>query len=921
VNKKIIFLLLFFLSGGLFLQLPKAFASTFTGAYVKLDNQTPNAALFGTVCAQPSSAGAGTENQVTIAFPDDFTVSVNPSDWTTDVSNLPSGATIWPSIGKTATGVSGQSVTFSSGDLTSTNLYCFNFTGASSTTGSTGSDKTGTITSKNSSNATIDSTTYAVSLLANNQIGINATVPPTASYLPISIESITTGNNFPQDTVLDYKITYGLLATVPFPLTIQAQWSQGIIQGSLVPSVDILDYVVGSASDAYDATPAVVDTVNRTITWTINSFPANTINQTLTFALKTNDAYTGDSSVSFDVSSRAISDSTVTPDQTITQNYLYNNASLVPTITVIPTPAPPSGMTTTPTPIPTAITPIIPQPLTFSGVSVYSISQSDAQISIFINNSSTLTINYGLTPSSLSKKIISLSPQTQILVDLPNLQPDSDYYFEVIAKDSSGNAVKSDIFTFRTAAVSEAPTVNTTTLVASSNNNILTSPISAAAATKKANNSTIVIPVASEFLIQFSLNKIALIKSVQAFIVNKNVLAANTFQSTSAGSNYVNLVEIRPGVYTGKLLSQPDPGNYEIYARIIDYSGNINIQKIADLNVVSKFKVLTKGTQQPIEDARILFYLYNSTSKTYNVISPSILPLTNPSFSLFDGTINITLPQGKYKTEISAIGYKNQTIEFAISPQSDYPTVYLTPSANLLTMAQYYLSTLSDAFISSQIFFQQQAQSSRLFDLTAIGGIIFLIGITILSISTRTHISVLYFPYFLYYKLIILFKRDKARILFGEVIDKKTEIPISRAKVYLSAPNGNHVLVSLVTNKLGEFYYKNPEGLDYKITVIKEGYSSSEPWKFINNQIKEIPKILKMEEQGKPHPSILEIITLYAEDFLGMLMEFLIIFGFFVQIYFILTFGIWKVILPLFITILNLILITVFLYKPRKLYD
>ena len=917
MNRKIIFLLLFFLSAGLFLQLPAAFASTFTSASLKLDQQTPNAALSGTVCAQPSSAGAGTEAKVTITFPSDFAVSANTANWTTDTNNLPSGAIIWPDIGGVASSVSGQSVTFASGDLTSTNLYCFNFTGISSTTGNAGNDKTGTITSKNFSNVTIDSTTYAISILANNQIGISATVPPAISDLPISIESTTTGDNFPQDTTLDYKINYGLLATVAFPVTIQAQWSQGTIQGSLIPSVDVLDYVVGSASDAYGATPAVVDTVNRTITWTINSFPGSTTNQTVSFKLKTNDSYSDNNSVSFNVSARAISDSTVTPDQTVTQDYLYN-ASLnpVPTSTPTPTPAPSSSTTgnaPTPTPSPS-------QPLTFSGISTYSISQSGTSISISTNNNSTLTISYGLSPNSLSQKIISLSSQTQALIDFPGLQPDTNYYFTVTGQDSSGDITKSDIFTFRTAVVSEAPTIDVGTLVATSNNNVLTSANSQTANAGNLKNATIVIPVANSFSIQFSLTKITLIKSVQAFIVNKNVLAASTFKASSTNPNYVNLVEVQPGVYAGKLLSQPDPGNYEVYARIIDYNGNITIQKIADLNVVSKFTIVAKGTHRPVENARILFYLYNSQSKTYTVISPSILPLVNPSLSLSDGTVNVTLPQGKYKTEISAIGYVNQSVEFTIAPQSGYPIIYLTPNSSILSIAQYYLSTLADAFISTQIFFQQQAQSSRLFDLSAVGAVIFLIGITILSISARTHIAVLYIPYFLYFKLIILFKKDKARIIFGQVVDKKTEIPISRAKVYLSAPNGSHVLASLVTNKLGEFYYKNPKSLDYKITVLKEGYSSPEPWEFINNKVKAIPTVLRMEEQEKPHHSIVEIIMVYAEDFLGMFMEFLIIFGLFVQIYFVVTFGIWKVALPLSITIVNLILIITYIYRPRRLY-
>jgi hypothetical protein len=925
MNKKIIFLLLFFLSAGLFFKLPSAFASTFTSTSVRLDHSTANAALSGTVCAQPSSADDGTENKVIITFPSNFTISANASNWTTDTNNLPSGANLWPSIGITATNVSGQSVTFSSADLTLNALYCFNFTGSSSTTGNTGNDKIGTVTTKNSSNTTIDSTTYAVSILASNQIGISATVPPTMTYLPISIESTTNGDNFPQNSTLNYKITYGSLATVAFPLTIQAQWSQGTIAGSPAPSVDIVDYAVGSASEGYDSTPAIVDTVNDTITWTIPSFPGNTLNKTVTFSLKTNNSYAGYSSVSFDVSARAISDSTITPDKTVTKKYLYNS-SFEPTPT--PTSAPTSnttaantgtvtGVTPTPTPTSTAKAP------SFSAITVDSLSQSQAQIAIDTNSNSTFTIKYGTTPTSLAQNIISLTSLTENSITLPDLLPDTNYYFKVVAKDASGETTNSDTFVFKTAAISETPIIDQQSLLATSNNNILVNPANAGSPSggQPTKNDSITIPKSSTLDIQFSLKKYIAVKSIQA-IVESKVLGASTFfvQEAEASTNFANLVEISPGVYSGRLMSLPTPGAYTIYIRIIDYNGNIIKQKLADLTITPKLAVYNKTTKAGIENAKALLYLYNEGTRTYEVISPQLLPISNPLFSQVSGEYNIVLPYGKYRAEISAIGYKNQTIEFAIAPDGGYPTIYLTPNSNILSVVQYYWSTLSDALISSQIYFQQLAQSSRLFNLSTVVAVIFLLGTTILSISARTHIAIPYIPYFLYFKLILLFKKGKARIIFGEVIDEKTEIPISRANVFLSSPDGKRVLVALKTNKLGEFYYKNSKGLNYKISVIKEGYSAPEPWEFVNNKVKQIPTILKMEAQGKPHHSFLEIILLYAEDFLGMCVEFLIIFDLLVQTYFIFTFGIWKVAPFITITIINLILIITYLYKPRRIY-
>lgn len=926
MKRKIISLLLFFLFIGV-LPLVKVFSNPFDTAYVRLNNQTPNSALSGTVCAQTSSTG--TEAKVAITFPDTFTISTSPSDWTTDINNLPTGATAWPGIGAVASGVANKSITFASSDLSPDTLYCFNFAGASSTTGTTGTDQVGIITTKNSSNTTIDSTTYAVAIVENNQISVTASVPPQVSDLPITIESLDSGTQFPQYTTLSYQITYGLNTVAPFPLTIQAQWSQGTIEGDSTPSVDILDYVVGSASNAYGDTAPVIDTVNRTITWSISSFPANTTGQTVTFQLETTKGYTGASTVSFTVSARATADSTVTPDENVSQTYLYD-ASLEPT----PTPTPSSTPTPTPTTTTTTSTTITPTPtvtptpapsaFAFSNIYVYSISQSQAQIDIATNRESTSIVYYGASATNLTQSLTSSLALTERIVTLTNLSPDTTYYFKVISTDTYGNKITSDIFIFKTAVPSEAPAVDTQSLIVTSNNNILTSPnLRPTASPSKPSNvlpkPTLVVPISTEFTIQFSLIKTTLIKSIVAFIVNKNVLAAST--TRTEGTSSVALFETQPGVYTGKLLSLPDPGNYEIYVRLIDYNGNITVQKIADLKIVNKFTIFDKVSHKAIEKARVLLYLYNSQSRTYEIISQGILPITNPSYSLPDGTVDITLPPGKYRAEILALGYDSNTVNFSIDYTGDnYPTVYLNPQPfNLSTTIQYYFGTLSDAFLASQTFFRQQAQSSHLFDLTTIGALIFLIVITTLSISARTHIEILYLPYFLYFKFILLFKKDVRRIVFGRVIDEKTDEPITRANIYLSTLDGKQVLVNLISNKLGEFYYNNANGLDYRITASKEGYSLVKPWDFYNNVVHEIPATIKMQLLGKPHYSFFSMIRFYLEDFLGMLMEFLLIFGFFLEIYFISTFGFVKA-APFFaITVINILLVAFFLYKPRQL--
>jgi hypothetical protein len=927
MNKKIIFLLLFFLFTGFLWKVPLTQASSFTNAYLRLDGQTANAPLSGTVCAQASSVGAGTEAKVTITFPSDFSISANTNNWTTHVNNLPSDATAWPSIGTVSTTVLGQAVTFTSGDLTTNTLYCFNFTSSSSTTGTAGTDKTGTITTKNSSNATIDSTTYYLAILSDNQIEVTATVPPDTSYLPIAIESTTPGSNFPQNTTLDYKITYGLLTIGSFPLTIQAQWSQGTIAGSPAPSVDILNYVVGSASNAYNNTPAVVDTVNRTITWTIISFPGNTTNQTITFQLKTNNSYTGNQLVSFDINARAMSESTVTPDQTVTQDYLYD-ASLEPTPTATPaptaTPTPGASTTTTATtstPTPTATPTPAPAAFAFSNVNIYSLTQSQAQIRATTNRNATSTITYGTSASNLNQSVTSLTPLEEATLTLPNLAPDTTYYFKVAATDSYGNIIRSDIFTFKTAIVSEVVLVDQQSLIVTSNNNFLVNP-QAQKAIGQPQKNAIVVPYSTNFEIQFSLAKQIPVKSIQAIVRNKNVLGANTFSIpvAEAASNYVDLVQTQPGIYTGRLKSLPNPGFYEILVRIVDFNGNISEQKISDLTVTTHFMVYNKSDKQGIENAKVLLYLYNPQTKVYDLIPPQILPLPNPTYSLADGTVEIVFPPAKYKVEVSAIGYKPQTIEFEIIPQSIYyPTVYLQPVPfSIVNFIQYLGKNFTDAISLNQQYLSEISASSRLFVVLESLTLLVFVGLTFFSFSSRTHVSLFYLPYFFIHKVRQLFFKDNSLVV-GEVVDTVTQSPISKASVYLTDVKNNKLLAHLTTNKLGEFYYRDSNFEQLRIAVMKKGFLPTPAMDFSKESLRKMPIVLSVARDESYTQTIMEFIILVIENVFGAFLEFILVFTIILELYFIPPLGILRVLPFLVLSILNVALLIFYLYKPRHL--
>lgn len=159
--------------------LPPIAEAAATG-YLRLDRMKASTTTAGTICANTGTSG--TEADVQVTFPTGFTVNSTASNWTVTTTNLPSGATAWPGIA-TATAVSGQVVTFPSTDLSTSTLYCFNFSGTSTLTTSTaGNDKTGTIVTRTSGQVTIDTINYAASIISEDQVAVTATVPATFTF-------------------------------------------------------------------------------------------------------------------------------------------------------------------------------------------------------------------------------------------------------------------------------------------------------------------------------------------------------------------------------------------------------------------------------------------------------------------------------------------------------------------------------------------------------------------------------------------------------------------------------------------------------------------------------------------------------------------------------------------------------------------
>lgn len=185
----------------------RAAAANLTQAMVRVDRLKASTTTGGTVCAKSTTASV--ETTVKVSFPTGFTVNSTASNWTVTTTNLPSGSTAWIGIG-TATLVASQDVTFPSGDMVVGTLYCFNFSGTSTLTTSTaGNDKTGVITTQLAGPTTIDSGSWATSIISNDQIVVTAIVPATFTF---SLSGNT--DTFASNLSTTAQLSNGVTATI-----------------------------------------------------------------------------------------------------------------------------------------------------------------------------------------------------------------------------------------------------------------------------------------------------------------------------------------------------------------------------------------------------------------------------------------------------------------------------------------------------------------------------------------------------------------------------------------------------------------------------------------------------------------------------------------------------------------------------------
>lgn len=884
----------------------KSDAALLTNMFIRLDRQKVSTPTGGLVCTTTPASDNGTENFVQIIFPSGFTVNQNASNWTVTTSDIPSDAAPWPGI-STANSVSGQIVTFPSSNLPASSRYCFKFSSSGTiTTPSSAGSYSGLIRTRSAVDATIDYIEFGLSIVTNDSITVTGTVPAKPTDFQATLELVHPSNGeFPQNAELIYKLTYGSYLPHPSNITVEVDWDLGTISGNNTPTVNILNYIVGSATQGYGSTPAVIDVSNRSISWTHSPIPGDTNNQVVYFRLTTNSSYQGDETVSFSVNARVLGPGTQTADSTVTSSYLYNSDRFQPSSGTSTT------STSTPTPTPPVALPADSEPsYAISNIDINTVSQNQAQILVETLEEASVTINYGTSNTNLNQRVTSPNT-TRHLVSLPNLEPNTRYFFRVVVRDASGRTTTSDLFSFSTASKESKATAVEDSLFLSSGDVILLDPTK-----KRVGIPEIVIPRNTRFSFKFIVEGFEEVKSVEGIVRNNNVLGLTTNQAY-ASTNSLLVTELYPGNYIGSITTSNAPGSYNLLLKITDYNGNIIEQDISTLLIVDYLNVRNVLDNSPVERAKATFYFYNQRTKIYEILSKAVTPFDNPAYSDINGFIPIVLPEGKYRVEIVTIGYETKTMEFELGPSSpQYPVVELKPAPfSIQTFFTYHFVNTLDAVNLLTDYVDSFKNSTRYLSLVSLGVITLFIFLAFFQISRIFAIPMLLLPFFLVYHLISLFhKPQHQHFIQGKVVDISTNVPIEGVLLHFATLNGN-VFAHTRTNIEGDFTVtiKNPTGV--KISISKKGYTTLSQ-KLSNSEIQD-KLTITLSKSLRPEGFGLSTISWYFRSLGESFFESFLVLTIIVEIIFAQQFGIGKVILPLLISIGNLLLWSLHA-RPRK---
>ncbi len=794
------------------LQPSRAQAADLSQASIRLSRQKANTNP-GQILVQFRTTENVVEDGIKLTVGQAWNISAVATDYTTSTTGLPSGTIALPGIA-TAQSVVGQTITFPADDLTVGITYGFYLTGgiASNPASGSGINYVWNLATLVAGTPSSDQD-IGVPVIANDQIVLTARVGAIAQDFSAIVSTTHTGIVSPNN-ILSYTITYGSDYVDPTPLTLQFAWSLGTLEGGGTPTVPVFTYVDGSATQAYGATDPIIDTLNRTITWSMPSFPASTQNQTVTFQLQAAAIDTGTTLVNVPVSARIIAPVS-TPDSTITHQYQYTNVTPTPTATPTPTVTPrPAQDDSQPTSTPAPTAPLrqaqgdsqpTPSPsvsmVTFRSITTTQISHDSLTLEILLSQAKPTELYYGTNPNDLSLQIISPTAKFLHSLEISRLLPATTYYFQVQTVDEVGKVIKSNIYQATTAQTNFELNAAQFITVVTSGGIVLFNQ------SDQLDRFPLVIPQQTDYEVSLTFADDLPITQAKLLIRRQDEFSVGAIQSL-----LVTLTETKPRTFNGKLLAGMPSDEQFVILQVEDSFGNLKQMSLFSLIVSAPLAVRSAETQQPIEHASLLLYRFDPNSKRYILLPAPTFLVTNPLYSLSAGQFSVVLPAGDYRAETTAYGYHSVTKDFTIGGvnRSLYPTIELSSSGwNIIEMIKYYYEAITFKLTNLAESFKEIRTSKVLFDTLSLLALSGLIGLAYLSFASRLNVSVRHLPKVISHRFWSLKNPHLLWSLQGVVVDQKHRA-VSRALITVVSHN-RQVITQFTSDVRGRFILRLSE--------------------------------------------------------------------------------------------------------------
>ncbi|MBU4210567.1 fibronectin type III domain-containing protein [Patescibacteria group bacterium] len=529
----------------------------------------------------------------------------------------------------------------------------------------------------------------------DSQVGVE----PDLTDLEFSMSaSVADGSSLNEADEIIFTIYYRSLLTYAADFLITTDWEQGLVGGSGSNYIDAMDYVVASATDSPEGTVPVIDLQNRQISWDIEDLPPSVNESVVSYSLRVKNDLPAGNKITVSVESRAKMFNTTWPDEEL--NYIIQGSlqpSPTPTgvsVTLTPTPTgvsatatPVSVVTNTPGPTITSSPTATPSPtkeaFAIKYVKLNEITSNSARVIFETNEESGFSLFYDEKQKNLENKIEGLDYHKIHAVNITELTANKRYYFKIKVEKKSGQAFWSDLFTFVTASEDGVIPIRKEDIVISSGEMVISSE----------KTDTLVLVKESPISISVSIAEAERILSISAKFRSTKVLGLNSEAKAPVGET--RLVEMLPGVFSGRLLTPSKLDQYELILEIKDKHGAFHIKSVPYRIFVSEaVGVFGEKNKRPVEGAKVEILKYQESFGDFISVGERFaLPYeTNEK-----GKLDVNLPSGKYLLKISAHGFKTKEYEMDLGRSIiSYPEIFLEKSFSLKAFFLSQRDTLKD---------------------------------------------------------------------------------------------------------------------------------------------------------------------------------------------------------------------------------